>query len=167
MALLARIEEQSADERGSERYRLRLNSVGQADSSGSSGVTVHELSATGFLIETDAPLTLGSAIAFELPVAGIVRGEIIWASGHYFGGQFHRPLSPDAIAAALGASRVVWPNFTPSSAEDRDRALPSAPVAPAISIPERLPIAVRTLIISGVSLLLWSVIGGSAWLILR
>jgi hypothetical protein len=165
MALLARIEVQGAEERGSERYRLRLNSVGQADRSGTSGVTVHELSGSGFLLETDAPLTLGSDITLELPIAGIVPGEIVWRNGQYAGGRFLRPLSPDAITAALSASRVVWPNFAPSTAAERDRTTTFDAVPSANTADERLPLAARMRIITGISMLLWSAIGGAVWLL--
>ena len=162
MALLARIEEQSAEERGSERFRLRLDSPGQAQTSGASGVTVHELSASGFLIETDAPLALDSPITFELPVAGVVAGEIVWGSGNYFGGQFRTPLSRDALGAALAASRVVWPNFAPTSAVRRT---PAALLDQASAQEEVLPLSTRIQIIVGSSLLLWSVIGAAVWFV--
>ena len=164
MALLARIEEQSAEERGCERFRMRLNSPGQSPSSGASDVTVHELSASGFLIETDAPLDLGAPIAFELPVAGAVAGEIVWGSGQFYGGQFARPLSREALAAALSASRVVWPSFASTSAAQR------APVerpAAGVDAEEMLPLATRIRVIVGSSVLLWGLIAGIGWLILQ
>ena len=162
MALLARIEEQSAEERGCERFRLRLNSPGQSPSSGASDVTIHELSASGFLIETDAPLDLGAPIAFELPVAGVVAGEIVWSSGQYFGGQFASPLSRDVLNAALSASRVIWPSFSPTSAAHRASPTRSVVIE---QDEELLPLAMRVRVIVGSSALLWAVIATTAWLV--
>ncbi len=164
MALLARIEEQSAEERGAERFRLRLSSPGQVDSSGASSVTVHELSASGFLIETDAPLPVGASVSFELPVAGVVAGEIVWGSGTYLGGQFHAKLPRDVLAAALAASRVVWPSFTPTSIADRGQAVTASQ---GVASEELLPLATRVRIIAGSSLLLWSLIAMVGWLVVQ
>jgi hypothetical protein len=128
MALLARIEESRAEERGTRRHRLQLSSPGDAETG---AVTVHELSASGFLIEAESSLGVGAEISFLLPVAGAVEGEVIWASGRFFGGQFNTRLSQEALSAALAESRVIWPDFTlrdaataPLPTPDRSRILP-------------------------------------------
>ena len=163
MPLLARIEQDHGDERGAERFRLRLNSGAGFDAPRADGVTVLDLSTGGFLIETDASLDVGASISFTLPVTGEVTGEIVWASGAYFGGRFERPVPPAAISAALAASRVVWPNFAPGSADDRQSA--AAPPAPSSGdAAARLPLPTRLRVIAGASLLLWSLIGGAGWL---
>ncbi len=171
MALLARIEQQSHEERGHQRFRLRLGSSGP-DEAGGGTVTICELSSSGFLIETDAPLGVGAEVAFLLPVAGNVAGEIVWSSGGYHGGQFRTPLPTEALSATLAASRVVWPNFTRSSAAHRGaRAEPPQAslwqaAAAEIGSPP-LPLSSRFHIIAGVSLLLWSLIGAATWLVVQ
>jgi hypothetical protein len=171
MALLARIEEVgSEEERGSERIRLRLSSASDA---GTGAVTVHELSAGGFLIEAETSLDVGASISFDLPGAGVVEGEVIWASGRYFGGQFHTRLPQAALNAALGESRVIWPNFTPRSAADRSLSIAQPIAAPSPSFvageadAPALPLSTRVQVIAGASLLLWGLIGTSTWLLTR
>ncbi len=167
MALQARIEQESAEERGQTRFKLRLTSAGSVGAEGAPAVTVHELSTSGFLIETEQPLAIGSEVSFMLPVVGPVAGEIVWGSGNFVGGQFRSPLSRDAVSAALSASRIVWPEFSASSAADR-----GAPRVPTrVHEPEpaepALPLSSRIQIIFGSSLLLWSLIVASGWLVIQ
>ena len=160
----------SADERGAERYRLLLPAAAEKPGSGVIETIVHDLSTSGFLIETQAPLGVGSEILLDVPGAGSVAAEVAWASGSFFGGQFRTPLSPAAVTAAFAASRVVWPNFTSSSPADRVEALSAeAQMAPpqlaSSAAPEdqRHPLPVRLRIITGLSLLLWVPIAGALW----
>jgi hypothetical protein len=155
----------SADERNAERYRLLLAASGEKPGNGLIDVTVHDLSTSGFLVETQAPLSVGSEILLDIPGAGSVAAEVAWNSGNFFGGQFAKPLSPAAVTAAFAASRVVWPNFTTGSSHDRQQ--PAATPAPAeLQDPQRHPLQTRFRIIVGMSLLLWTPIAGALWVAL-
>jgi hypothetical protein len=155
----------SADERGAERYRLLLAASAEKPGIGTMGVTVHDLSTGGFLVETQAPLSVGSKILLEIPGAGSVSADIAWASGNFFGGQFQTPLPPSAVTAAFAASRVVWPNFTTGSTADRANVFEAQPelARPTAEEEPRHPLPVRLRIIAGLSLLLWVPIGGALW----
>jgi hypothetical protein len=152
----------SADERNAERYRLLLPASGEKPGSGLIDITVHDLSTSGFLVETEAPLSVGSEILLDIPGAGSVAAEVAWHSGNFFGGQFAKPLSPSAVTAAFAASRVVWPNFTAGSSEDREERLASPFVHGQIE-PARHPLQMRFRIIVGMSLLLWTPIATALW----
>ena len=151
----------SSDERGAERYRLLLPASAEKPGSGVMDIIVHDLSTSGFLIETQAPLGVGSEILLDVPGAGSVAAEVAWNSGNFFGGQFNAPLSPSAVTAAFAASRVVWPNFTTGSAADRIE--PPETVQPGAQVDGRHPLPVRLRIITGLSLLLWVPIAGVLW----
>jgi hypothetical protein len=159
-----------ADERGAERYRLLLPASAEKPGSGVIDIIVHDLSTSGFLVETQSPLSVGSEISLDIPGAGTVAAEVTWNSGNFFGGQFQAPLSPSAVTSAFAASRVVWPNFTTGSSADRTEAAaaqvrPGPPVTAQAALEEqsRHPLHVRLRIITGLSLLLWVPIGGALW----
>lgn len=61
---------------------------------------VHNLSATGLLIESATELPLGTRFALDLPEVGTAMATVRWTSGHLFGCSFEQPLSPAAMAAA-------------------------------------------------------------------
>src|SRR3546814_5659969 len=61
---------------------------------------IHNISATGLLVETDLALGIGDRIAIGLPHAGATAIEVIWASGRLYGCRFGRPISPATLSAA-------------------------------------------------------------------
>jgi len=94
-------EEPADDERGAARRTLRLAVEGRfATSEGA--VTVHNISATGLLIETTLPLSEGDSFAVDLPEAGESAAQVVWASAPMYGCRLTAPLG----AAALSAARL-------------------------------------------------------------
>lgn len=82
------------------RRTLHLEVQGaQADNSGII-VKIHNISRTGMLIESDAPLAVDDRIDVELPHAGRVSTKLIWNSGLLFGCEFDNAISAAAISAA-------------------------------------------------------------------
>ena len=97
MSMLAHFEEWSSeDRRRAMRRSLKLGIDGGGDK-----VTIHDLSLTGALLETNTPMLVGAAFELELPQAGSVEAVIVWNSGEYYGCQFPEPISPAALSAAL------------------------------------------------------------------
>lgn len=90
----------SDDPRRSVRHTLRLEALGTTADGEKSRVTVHNISASGLLLETEAVLEIGETIALDLPEAGERMAEVSWASGGYYGCQFDQPLSPAELSAA-------------------------------------------------------------------
>lgn len=92
------------DGRRQVRRALRLETKGSPGGSGGDGVeanvTVHNLSTAGLLLETELPLSVGDMLAVGLPDIGPVGVEIVWASGHLYGGAFEQALGEAALAAA-------------------------------------------------------------------
>jgi hypothetical protein len=98
MPMLAHFEELAPrnDRRRSVRRALRLGIGGSEQ-----GVTVHDLSLTGALLETSVPMLVGQTFEVELAEAGKMDATIIWNSGEYYGCQFDLPISPSVLSAAL------------------------------------------------------------------
>ncbi len=61
---------------------------------------VHDLSASGFLIETSTAMEVGAIVSLELPGRGVSDGKIIWASGKFLGGNFLP--APARVASRAG-----------------------------------------------------------------
>lgn len=90
----------SDDPRRSVRHTLRLEALAAIADGESARVTVHNISAGGLLIETEAELDIGETIALELPEAGARIATVSWASETFYGCQFDPPLSPAELSAA-------------------------------------------------------------------
>ena len=89
----------SADERGAVRRTLRLGVSGRFGE-GQSTATIHNISATGMLVETTATLTEGDAFAVSLPQAGERIARVVWVDAPMHGCRFDEPLSTGALSAA-------------------------------------------------------------------
>lgn len=137
-AKLAAVE--NSDERSSTRFRLSLVGTAGQVGDGLLEVVLHDLSATGFLLESSAPLEVGTQVDLEMPGLGAARGEIIWGSSRFFGGQFRPALVAGSVQAALAQSRIVGADFARRTAADRSTRFEARDTAPAeASIPFNRP----------------------------
>ena len=128
-------------------------------------VVIHDLSATGLLLETTAGLHEQSEIAIDLPGAGTAVARIVWSSGTFRGGQFSTPLTQTAVKVAHRQSKVVWPAFGqadgPQAREEKvlERTVEAGQVErprdDLIAHTDRLPTGVSIPIIVLVSSFLW------------
>lgn len=92
--------EEATNRRGAGRRRLRL--VARAAYARSSKeVLILDLSTTGLMFETSAPLSSGEVIEVELPETGPIAARIIWQREAYYGCEFLTPAPVAAISAAL------------------------------------------------------------------
>jgi DNA-binding transcriptional regulator YiaG len=95
--------EQSPDEAGQAREprrTLRLEAQGLTESGDAAPVLVHNISASGLLLESEVSLAAGERIDIDLPHAGATPARVIWASGSFFGCQFDAAISHAALSAA-------------------------------------------------------------------
>lgn len=101
MTIAAQLEETSDEtgERREPRLTLRLEARGSTGA-GAAQVLIHNISATGLLLESPEPLATGEKFAIDLPHAGSTRAKVVWASGNLFGCQFHTPITAAALSAA-------------------------------------------------------------------
>lgn len=113
MALAARLGPlRDRDGRQADRNRLRLDtSLAEAGDAPAIDVVLHDLSAYGFLAQTDAQLPVGGDVWLELTGVGRLPARIRWQGSSVIGCEFDAPITPHALATALKESRVVWPNF--------------------------------------------------------
>jgi transcriptional regulator with XRE-family HTH domain len=109
MAIPARWEE-AAEFAGSPREprrTLRLETQGALASGHATNVMLHNVSATGLLLESTVALAVGETLEIDLPHAGAKPARVIWASGALYGCQFDTPISVAALSAAQLRSAVA------------------------------------------------------------
>jgi hypothetical protein len=103
-----------ADERAHGRYQLLLEVQAGASDMPGLPVVLHNISRTGLLIEAVSGLSHTGSIDVQLPGAGTVSAQIVWADGAFYGVRFAMPLTPNRLEAALARSKVIWPDFSPT-----------------------------------------------------
>lgn len=82
------------------RRTLRLETAGELASGERTTVLIHNVSASGLLMQTAAALREGEEIDLDLPHAGESRARVVWSNGTLYGCQFDTPLSTAALSAA-------------------------------------------------------------------
>ncbi|MGV1682862.1 helix-turn-helix domain-containing protein [Sphingopyxis sp. NJF-3] len=125
MAVTAFIEEaaRAGQSRSSERRKLRLLLKGSKTSGSGIKALVHNISATGLLIESDVDLKPGDGIEIALPHAGATSVSVVWASGSIYGCRFDTPVSTATLSAA--SLRSVATPDAPAEADEEAAALES------------------------------------------
>lgn len=113
----------SADSRGAARRTLHLGVSGRFATGNEAAVTVHNISATGMLIETSTPLVEGETIVVDLPEVGEREASVVWVDAPMHGCRFDELLRQGALSAAQlrGAVRQDTENVLPVSEEFGDR----------------------------------------------
>jgi hypothetical protein len=113
MLVVAHFDAPEGERRVAARRTLKLG-VGTA----CEPVTIRNMSLTGMLLETSAPMLVGTDFEIELPQAGAVAAVVSWNSGEFYGCEFDRPISTAALSAALLQS--PYPLTSDSSPDARD-----------------------------------------------
>jgi transcriptional regulator with XRE-family HTH domain len=90
----------SAGKGRASRRQLRLPLHGSKATGAEIEALVHNISATGMLVESKAPLEIGEVIEVNLPHSGKTATKVIWTSGGLAGCQFEMPISPATLSAA-------------------------------------------------------------------
>ena len=91
------------------RRQLLLEARSALASGASTDILVHDISATGLLLESPVPLTIDERIGIDLPEAGVTGAKVVWTSGKLFGCQFETPISAASLSAAQLRSAVGQP----------------------------------------------------------
>ncbi|KGB54549.1 Transcriptional regulator, XRE family [Sphingopyxis sp. LC81] len=103
------------------RRQLRLPLHGSKAAGAEIEALVHNISATGMLVESIVPLEVGEIVEVNLPHSGKTATRVIWTSEGIAGCQFEMPISPATLSAAqlrsvVGADAPA-PDRQPAAAE--------------------------------------------------
>ena len=109
MSLLAQFEARAdaADRRSADRRPLRLAITATLPQNPELAANIHDLSETGFLLETQASLAPDQIFQVFLPLAGAIEARVVWTSAHFYGCQFREPVARAAVSAALLKSTPI------------------------------------------------------------
>lgn len=88
------------------RRRVLLEGFGTRASGDVLPLTVHNISATGMLLECSEGLDVGALLRVDLPDGADTEAVIVWVSGLLHGCKFTRPLGRSTLSAALLRSSV-------------------------------------------------------------
>ena len=153
--------------RYSARRSLRLGSV--LSDSGVE-IVIHDISATGMLIETSQELTTGETLVINLPDRGATPATVAWCSGQYFGCEFELSIPVATLSAALLRSSPLDSKAPIQSGPDlsmlnrlvSETVKENAPVKD-----DRYSLRTRGLVILGLCGLSWGLVGWVISLILN
>lgn len=106
MVIAAHLEESDGKPR-EPRRKLRLETQGALPSGVETNVLVHNVSATGLLLQSEIPLETGDTLEIELPENGATAAKVIWTSGPLFGCEFETPISAATLSAAQLRGAVI------------------------------------------------------------
>jgi transcriptional regulator with XRE-family HTH domain len=88
------------------RRRVLLEGLGKQASGDVLPITVHNVSATGMLLECGERLEVGAPLWMDLPEGPETEAVVVWTSGPLHGCKFGRPLSRATLSAALLRSAI-------------------------------------------------------------
>ncbi len=98
------------DARGADRFELYTETEGVLSHGGAETIVVHNLSATGLLVETEAMLQAGQRIYIALPDAGPTAAIVVWTGEALYGCRFEQPISQEALVAARKQDVLTMPD---------------------------------------------------------
>lgn len=158
----ARIES-SGDLRDGVRRRLLLDVSARASGASVISATVHDISDTGLLIESDLSLSLGDVVEVELPQAQVRSAEVVWLNGRLAGCRFVERVTSGTVSAALlrGSFASLAPREGPPVPLSSARVASPAPDDQS----SELSSGVKAWIVLALSSLLWAALGGVLWML--
>jgi transcriptional regulator with XRE-family HTH domain len=99
------------------RRQLLLESEGSTASGQTAPVLIHNVSATGLLIESTIALGEAERIEIALPQVGMMSAHVVWTSESFYGCRFETPV-PASVLSALELSSQ--PSVVPDPGEPGD-----------------------------------------------
>lgn len=90
-----------SQQRGAAKRTLRLEAEGHYNDGLIAPLVIHDLSATGLLVETNDEHSIGEKLQIEMPDARRYAAKVVWSSEGFVGCKFDRPLPRAALCAAL------------------------------------------------------------------
>ena len=134
-------------------------------------VAILDLSESGCLIEIGQSFEIDVSQIGEITLNPPKRCKIVWSSGKLIRLSFAEPLTPAEYEAFARSPSLKLTADDPDQVPLLDRQ--TLELARAITgdrdpvVSDTLPLGVRVAIISGLSLVLWSLIGIAVWVVFR
>jgi transcriptional regulator with XRE-family HTH domain len=94
------------------RRTLLLETEGARAAGDAAAVLIHNVSASGLLIETQTELAADERIDIDLPLAGPTAARVVWSDGGFHGCQFEEHL-PSQVLSAVQLRSAPSPSPAP------------------------------------------------------
>ncbi|MFM5884411.1 MAG: helix-turn-helix domain-containing protein [Novosphingobium sp.] len=101
-----------------QRRRLLLETAGESAAGELGAVLLHNVSATGLLLETEVALSADETIEVDLPEAGLQTARVVWSDGSFHGCRFDQPISTAALSAIELRAVAPAPLALPGDGEE-------------------------------------------------
>jgi transcriptional regulator with XRE-family HTH domain len=88
------------------RLRVSLEAMGISGAGAPVPVSIHNISATGMLLESRDPIAIDEVLAVDLPDAPDTKAIVVWSSGNLHGCRFTVTLGKATLSAARLRSAV-------------------------------------------------------------
>ena len=159
------IREDLLEPRREPRLCVRLGAQGLDRGANEHPLTIVNLSASGFLLETDQALPHGSSLIIQMPGGVTKICRTVWHEGSRHGALFSEPLNDTELqdlvrAGQMAHSHTVAPG--PRSV-NRIAVAPGTVEDPADETTAKLPRAARLLLLLGAGSASWGIIGTAMW----
>lgn len=160
------IREQPTERRREERWRVRFGGRWLDARQGERLLSVLDLSASGFLIQIDQVLSVGTCIVVEMPDGVCKVCRIAWNSGNYHGAQFSEPLSAAELDSLLSPRLTIRLSVAePIDAAEIGRLVQKAGHQGSCDdVDGRMPFTASARLIVGTAAILWALFGAGIWL---
>jgi hypothetical protein len=160
------IRDEPLERRREERWRVRLGARWLDCRPGVRPLTVLDLSASGFLVEADRTLPIGTCMIVELPDETCKICKIVWSSGNFHGAEFSDPLSASELQGIIDAASVVPLPIAlgePAASDIGLSAQPGSLPDPLTGEDAKFSLTTSARIIVGTAAMLWALLALSLW----
>lgn len=161
------IREELHERRREDRWRVRLGARWLDSGPIAQSFTILDLSTSGFCLETDQLLKVGSCLIVEIPGEVTKICKTVWSSGKLHGAKFSEPLIETELQNLIAPSSVAWPSITgePPAASMAQPAAPSPGTfyGPGIEDDEQRSVASRLMVFVGASTAFSALVGVGFW----
>ena len=82
------------------RRKIRLATMSARVTGEDANVVIHNISTSGFLVESDLPIEVGEMFAIDLPDAPDMLASVVWKSEALHGCRFDTPIPSSILRAA-------------------------------------------------------------------
>ena len=155
------------ERRRAERWKVRLSARHLDAVLDAQPVTIRDLSAWGFLFETDQQLKVGACLIIEMPGGVSKICKNVWSSGKRYGATFSEPLSDIELNDLVGPGNAASTAFGKRRYATSGQAIAEPARKQTHEVREqnetKLTVRARILIIVAASAALWAPIGLGVW----
>lgn len=107
-ALIASVPARAIDEaRRAPRAEVAVRTVLRALGTHGHPAVVRDLSASGFMAETDQDFIPGETARLQLPDIGFISARVVWSGGGKVGGAFDQPIKPAPLERLMRLGAVA------------------------------------------------------------